>query len=97
MVTRMCCRIYADGGCLTHGTSRRRLCHSLSKRHMCAGSQVKPDSSNTTRSDGNWSNTPSLTMLVICEAKTCAMPVYSSKKYEGQPDGVGGLPGVPPK
>ena len=25
------------------------------------------------------------------------MPTYSSKKYDGQPDGVGGLPGAPPK
>ena len=46
---------------------------------------------------GNWSKTPSLTMLVTCVAKTCAMPAYSSKKYDGQPDGVGGLPGAPPK
>src|SRR5205085_10197852 len=97
MVNRTCSRMYSDGGRLTHGTSRRRLRHSLSKRHMCAGSHVKPASSSATRSDGNWSKTPSQTMLVICEANTVAMPVYSSRKYDGQPDGVGGLPGEPPK
>ena len=52
------------GARLTHGTRRRRFRHSLSKRHMWAGSQVKPDSSRATRSVGNWSKTPSLTMLV---------------------------------
>src|SRR5260370_16107267 len=89
--------MYSDGGRFTQGTSRRRLRHSLSKRHMCAGSQVKPASSSATRNVGNWSNTPSLTMLVSWVAKTWAMPTYSSKKNDGQPEGVGGLPGAPPK
>ena len=82
--------MYSDGLRLTHGTSRRRLRHSLSKRHMWAGTQVKPASSSVTRRPGNWSKTPSLIMLVSCVAKTWAMPTYSSKKYDGQPDGVGG-------
>ena len=47
---------------------------------MWAGSHVKPASSNAMRSVGNWSNTPSDTMLVTCAANTVAMPVYSSRK-----------------
>ena len=89
--------MYSDGARFTHGTSRRRLRHSLSKRHRCAGSQVNPDSRSATRNRGCTSKTPSTTRLVSCVAKTCAIATYSSRKYDGHPVGVGGWTGAPPK
>src|SRR4051794_30130553 len=88
--------MYSEGGRLTQGISRRRFFHSLSKRHMCGPSQVKPDSSRATFKLGKRSKTPSETILVTWVAKTPAMSTYSSMKYEGQPVGVGGTPGTPP-
>src|SRR5581483_552593 len=88
--------MYSEGARRTQGTSRRRFFHSLSNRHMCDGSQVKPDSMKATLRVGNLSKTPSQTMLVSWVAKTPAMSTYSSKKYDGQPFVVGGTPGTPP-
>ena len=36
-------------------------------------------------------------MLVSWVANTCAIAVYSSRKKDGQPVGVGGMTGAPPK
>ena len=66
--------MYSDGARLTQGTSRRRFFHSLSNRHMCEGIQVQPDSRKATFTPGNWSKTPSVTMLVSWVAKTWAIP-----------------------
>ena len=49
-------------------------------RHRCAGSQVKPDSRNATRSLGKASNTASTIMLVSWVANTPAMSAYTSMK-----------------
>ena len=66
-------------------------------RQRWAGIQMKPDSRKTTRNPGQASNTPSTIMLVSWVANTCAIAVYSSRKNDGQPVGVGGMTGAPPK
>ncbi len=83
-------RIVSDGGCTTHGMSRRRPFHSLSSRHMALPIQAKPDSMNVIRSVGNFSNRPSPITLVSCDDQRFNSPACSSKNHEGKPVGVGG-------
>src|ERR1700704_143678 len=59
VVTRIWSRMIAAGSRSIQGTSTRTPRQVLLARHMKAGSQLMPDSINTTFNPGNFRNTPS--------------------------------------
>ena len=62
-VKRTCSRMMSAGGRSIHGTSARTPRQVLLMRHSSVGSQVKPDSMQTSFSFGNFWNTPSAMKL----------------------------------
>src|SRR5690242_11229756 len=83
--------MYSEGSRFSHGTAARNALKFLSIRHITCGNHATPPSVNNTFNFGNFSNTPSATMLIKCDMHVTGTPVCHSKYVEGCPIGVDDL------